>query len=92
MYPIPDVPLFLLSVLLGVAVATAVWLLRGRDCDWYKTAAMGTMGGGGGALCAMLITPIFAPALPFSMKPVFVASAGLSAFCQYFHDYRKPRS
>jgi hypothetical protein len=91
MFPIPDLALFILAVLLGVAVATAVWLVRRRDCDWFEVVAMGTIGGGGGALCVMLVMPMTGAALPFPLKPLFVTSAIASAFCQFFHDYRRPR-
>jgi hypothetical protein len=65
----------MLAVLLGVAVATAVWLLRGRDCDWYQTAATGTMGGAAGVFCVMWVMPIAGVAEPYPLKPAFIASA-----------------
>jgi hypothetical protein len=90
MYPIPNLALFILSTLLGVAVATIVWLLR-RDCDWYFAAVIGTITGAGAALCVMFIMPMTGADLPFPLKPVFVTSAVASAVFQYFHPYMKGR-
>jgi hypothetical protein len=90
MYPIPNLALFILSTLLGVAVATIVWLLR-RDCDWYFAAAIGALTGFGSALCVMFIMPMTGADLPFPLKPVFVTSAVASAVFQYLHPYMKGR-
>lgn len=89
MYPIAEGLLLALATGGAILAATLVWLLRGRDCGWYKVLAIGLMGGVGGALCAMFVGGMSGSAR--SMRPVFIAAAVTAAVIQYFHDYEHPR-